>query len=89
VGLDFPASVVCDKCGQHKTVLKLALTKLKPQTEMHLKLPPGWAVTSLPESGDLYITCPSCPPTLVSIPPVQPEDPATDPTMRPPPLPKL
>ena len=87
--LNFPASVVCDRCGVAKTTVKIEVSKLKPQPEMHLKLPAGWVVSSRPDSMDLLITCPHCPPVLVSIPPSAViEDPATDPTMRPPPLPK-
>jgi len=93
MGLNFPASVVCDKCGVKKTAIRMVVDKLKPQLEMHVKLPEGWHVSSMPESGDLLITCPNCPPTLVSIMPIRPEDivedPATDPTLKPPPLPKI
>jgi hypothetical protein len=93
VGVDFPASVTCDKCGVKKSSVKVVVTKLKPQVEMHFKMPNGWNIVSLPESGEMLTTCPSCPPTLVSIPPVNPadvgEDPTTDPTLRPPPLPKI
>lgn len=96
MSVSFPASVTCDRCGVTTTTIRVAVTKLKPQSEMHLKMPAGWCATSLPESGELFITCPTCPPTLVSIPPVPivneidvVDDPATDPTLRPPPLPKL
>lgn len=100
MGLNYSATVTCDKCGVKKTTAKMTVTKLKPTAEMHLNLPEGWGVTSLMESGDMFINCPTCPPTLVSIPPVPSsvviadnddvhEDPTTDPTLRPPPLPKL
>jgi hypothetical protein len=86
MGLNFTATVTCDKCGVQKAAIKIAITKLKPQVDMHLRLPEGWAVSSLPESGELLITCPTCPPTLVTVPPVAIEaDPATDPTIPPPP----
>jgi hypothetical protein len=96
VGLNLSATVTCDKCGIKKTAAKVTITKLKPSVEMHLVMPEGWGVSSLLESGDMFINCPTCPPTLVSIPPVPivdledvVEDPATDPTLRPPPLPKV
>ena len=38
MGLACPASVECDKCGE-KAVIKVALTKLKPQPDIHLRLP--------------------------------------------------
>jgi hypothetical protein len=86
MGLDFPVTVVCDKCGAQTTTIRVAITKLKPQAEMHVRLPDGWAASSLPESGELLITCPSCPPTLVTVPPVATTpDPAMDPTVPPPP----
>lgn len=91
--LDYPATAVCDRCGR-KTSARVVVTRLKPHPEMHLKLPNGWGVSSMPESEELLITCFSCPPVLVSIPPIAVtdaeiiSDPATDPTMRPPPLPK-
>ena len=84
MGLAFPASVECDKCGE-KAVVRVALTKLKPQPDMHLKLPEGWVVSTLLESGELLITCPDCPPTLVTARPPPDENPASDPTMGPPP----
>jgi hypothetical protein len=84
MGLAIPASVECDKCGE-KAVIRVALTKLKPHAEMHLKLPEGWAVSSLHESGELFITCPNCPPTLVTSRPAPADDPASDPTVPPPP----
>jgi DNA-directed RNA polymerase subunit RPC12/RpoP len=90
VGVDLSAGVACDKCGK-KAILRVALTKLRPQIEMHLKLPPGWAASSLEDSGDLYITCPTCPPMLVTVPPPALsswDDVATDPTMPPPPPPE-
>jgi len=68
VGVDLSAGVACDKCGK-KAILRVALTKLRPQIEMHLKLPAGWEASSLEDSGDLYITCPTCPPLLVTVPP--------------------
>lgn len=94
MGLNFPATVTCDKCGVRKTSVKLEITELKPHVAMHLKMPDGWIVSSKPESGELLITCPKCPPVLVSIPPIPVSDseimdPATDPTLRPPPLPKV
>jgi hypothetical protein len=82
MGLAIPASVECDKCGE-KAVIRVALTKLKPHAEMHLVLPEGWAVSSLPESGELFITCPNCPPTLVTARPVPAGDPASAPTILP------
>ncbi len=100
--LDFLSTATCDRCS-HKTHARIVVTKLKPHPEMHLSLPAGWQVSSMPESEELLITCPKCPPTLVSIPPPPPvpiaeslppipiseselfQDPATDPTMRPPP----
>jgi hypothetical protein len=90
MGLEYIASVLCDKCGITKTTAKVVVTMLKPRPEMHLKLPEAWVISSKPESGELLITCPRCPPVLVSIPPsAVVEDPATDPTMlQPPPLPK-
>ena len=84
MGLAFPANVECDKCGE-KATAGVALAKLNPHPEMYLRLPEGWAVSSRPESGELLITCPSCPPTLVTVLPPAPEDPATDPTEPPPP----
>jgi hypothetical protein len=85
MGLDLPASVTCDKCGVQRAAINIVLTKLRPQPEMHLRLPAGWTVSSLAESGELLITCPSCPSTLVTVPPVPiDEDPATGPTEPPP-----
>lgn len=83
MGLDFSAGVACDKCGK-KAVIRVALTKLRPQPEMHLRLPEGWTVSSLLDSGDLHITCPECPPILVTVPPPDVTDIATDPTLPPP-----
>jgi len=83
MGLALPASVECDKCGE-KATMSVALAKLKPHPEMYLRLPAGWAVSSRPESGELLITCPNCPPTLVTVQP-PPNDPATVPTEPPPP----
>ena len=93
MGVDFPANAVCDKC-KRKTIFRLVIDKMKPNVEIHLKMPDGWMAATRPESGELFITCPSCVPVLVSIPPappspeeLQPEeveligDPATDPTM--------
>lgn len=94
MGLSFPATCACDRCGKRSAV-RLEVTGLKPQPAMHLQLPDGWAVSSKPESGELLITCPACPAVLVSIPPpvvvteAEVMDPATDPTLRPPPLPKV
>jgi hypothetical protein len=98
MSLDFPASVSCDKCGV-RTSAKLVVDKLKPNVEMHLRLPAGWTVSSMPESGDLFTSCPKCPPVLVTIPPselvpVSSDDDhagpiATGPTLKPPPLPKI
>lgn len=102
MSLDFPASVSCNKCGA-RTSAKLVVDKLKPQVEMHLKLPAGWGVSSMPESGDILTTCPKCPPTLLSVPPTEVRDSdvveirddhdsgtvATGPTLKPPPIPKV
>ncbi|HEY1696086.1 MAG TPA: hypothetical protein VGG39_28160 [Polyangiaceae bacterium] len=82
--LDFAADAACDICGARAS-LRMAVTKLRPQPEMHLALPQGWAVASLEDSGDLHITCPTCPPILVTVPPPEVGDPSTDPTLRPPP----
>jgi hypothetical protein len=85
MGLEFPASASCDKCSR-KTTFKVVVTKLH-RTEMHLKMPDGWIASSKPESGELLLTCPSCKPVLVSIPPIPIDesdlvgDPATDPTL--------
>jgi hypothetical protein len=83
MGLALPASVTCDKCGE-RAAGSVALTKLRPHPEMYLRLPEGWMVSSRPESGELLVTCPSCPPTLVTAQPPPPEDPASDPTIPPP-----
>jgi hypothetical protein len=95
MGIEFPVSVECDKCSK-RTTFRVVITKLKPNAEMHLKMVHGWLATSLPESGELLVTCPDCNPMLVSIapPPLSPSsladleevvevvgDPATDPTM--------
>lgn len=92
MGLNFPATITCDKCGSPAAV-DLEVTSLKPQVAMHLKLPDGWVASSKPESAELLTTCPNCPPVLVSVPPAAVSetfmDPTTDPTLRPPPLPKI
>ena len=86
MGLEFPVSATCDKCSR-KTVFKMTIAKLQPNAAMYVKMPNGWTVSSKPESGDVLITCPSCAPVLVSIPPVAIDeadlvsDPATNPTM--------
>jgi hypothetical protein len=92
MGIEFPASVKCDKCPK-RTTFRVVITKLKPHVDMHLKMTDGWSASSLPESGELLVTCPDCNPMLVSMMPpplAQPEeisevevvgDPATDPTM--------
>jgi len=77
MGLEFPTSASCDKCPR-RTTFKLVVAKLRPQVEMHVKMPPGWLVSSLPESGDLLITCPSCKPALVSLLPAAPVAPDTE-----------
>jgi hypothetical protein len=51
---------------------------------MYLRLPEGWMVSSRPESGEFLVTCPACPPTLVTMAPPPPEDPTSDPTIPPP-----
>jgi hypothetical protein len=85
MGLDLVATGTCDKCGK-KATIEIALTKLKPHAEMHLRLPEGWSVSSRPESGELLITCPTCPPTLVTVPPLSAEESlAMGPTIPPPP----
>jgi hypothetical protein len=83
MGLDFAATGSCDKYGG-RAVIRLAVTKLKPHAETHLRLPEGWSVSSLPESGELLITCPNCPPTLVTEPPPPEGDPTSDPAIPPP-----
>ena len=30
MGLDFPVSVVCDKCGAQTTAIRVIITKLEP-----------------------------------------------------------
>lgn len=86
MGLEFTANATCDKC-RRKTVFKIAIDRLRPQTGLSCKMPEGWSSTSMPESGDLLVTCPSCAPSLVSIPPIPLSeedvvlDPATDPTL--------
>jgi hypothetical protein len=86
VGVDLSAAVVCDKCGK-KAIIRVVLTKLRPQAEMHLRLPTGWGASSLEDSGDLFINCPTCPAPLVTEPPppVSWDDEAFDPTLPPPP----
>ena len=88
--LAFAADAACDHCGARAS-MQMAVTKLRPQPEMHLVLPQGWQITTLEHSGDLHITCPLCQPILVTEPPPEVEvtemDPATDPTLRPPPPP--
>ncbi len=84
MGLDLAASGTCDKCGK-KAAIEIALTKLKPHPDMHVRLPEGWAVSSRPESGELLITCPACPPSLVTVPPLSAEESlAMGPTIPPP-----
>jgi hypothetical protein len=84
--LEFPATATCEKCSR-KTIFKIVVTKLHPHTDMHLRMPGGWAASSKPESGELLITCPTCSPVLISIPPIPIDesdlvgDPATDPTL--------
>jgi len=88
LGIEFPASAVCDKCGR-KTICKIVVDRLRPQTALSCKMPAAWLASSMPESGDLLVTCPSCKPVLVSIPPIPVDDdeiiadPATDPTLLP------
>ena len=86
MGLDFAASVACDHCGA-KALIRVGVTKLRPQAEMHLRLPAGWVASTLLDSSDLYITCRSCPPPLMTVPPPPAVDPARDPTEPPPPPP--
>ncbi len=92
MGIEFPASVKCDKCPK-RTTFRVVITKLKPNVEQHFKMTQGWTTTTLPESGEMLVTCPDCNPMLVSMmppPSAQAEelgeldivgDPATDPTM--------
>ena len=90
MGIEFPSSVKCDKCPA-RTTFRVVITKLKPNVEMHVKMTQGWTSTSLPDSGEMLVTCPDCNPMLVSMmpPPLSQEisevdvvgDPATDPTM--------
>ena len=87
MGVDLSAGVVCDKCGK-KAIIRVVLTKLRPQAEMHLRLPAGWGASSLEDSGDLYINCPTCPAPLVTVPPPPvswDDEEAFDPTLPPPP----
>jgi DNA-directed RNA polymerase subunit RPC12/RpoP len=86
VGVDLSAGVACDKCGK-KAIIRVVLTKLRPQAEMHLRLPAGWNAASLEDSGDLYITCPACPVPVATMPPPPvswDDQEAFDPTLPPP-----
>ncbi len=58
----FSATLTCDRCGKRATG-KIVLTSIRPMLGMHVETMPGWKLSSKP-SGEVFVTCPVCPPPL-------------------------